>query len=136
MARSREGYNNIVATYFGSTQQDHYVLKSGYLIAQIDRKAKVERLKTLTKNLKFCQGNRFAFGSLIFVMLVVEKEPMNRATWFSQKLQNKLVEVQHRVGKLTNTLIGPTLTIIGYYYEELFAKEQENVVGEKKKLQK
>jgi len=47
-----------------------------------------------------------------------------------------LVEVQCKVGKSTSTLVGPTFTIIGYYYQELSAKEQENVVREKKKFQK
>jgi len=28
------------------------------------------------------------------------------------------------------------LTIIGYYYRELFVREQESAIGEKKKLQK
>jgi hypothetical protein len=33
MARALEWYNGVVATYFVSTQQDHYIIKSGYLIA-------------------------------------------------------------------------------------------------------
>jgi hypothetical protein len=69
-------------------------------------------------------------------MLVAKKEPINWATWFSQTLQNELVGLQRKAGKLTNTLVRPALTIIGYYYQELFAKEQENVAKEKKKLQK
>jgi hypothetical protein len=56
---------------------------SRYAIAQVDEKARVERLEALTKILTFRQGNRFALGYLIFVMLVVEKEPVNWATWFS-----------------------------------------------------
>jgi hypothetical protein len=63
----------------------------------------------------FHQGNKFALGSLVSVMLVVEKELMDWATWFSLKLQNELVAIQRNIGKLINTLVGPTLTIIGYY---------------------
>jgi hypothetical protein len=33
MAGAWDGYNSVVATYFVSTQQDHYILKSRYLIA-------------------------------------------------------------------------------------------------------
>jgi hypothetical protein len=51
-------------------------------------------------------------------------------------LQNELVAVQHKVRKSTNTLVVPTLTIIVYYYQELFAKEQKCVIREKKNLQK
>jgi len=69
-------------------------------------------------------------------MLVAKKEPINWVAWFSQKLQNELVGLQRKAGKSTNTLVRPALTIIGYYYQELFAKEQENVAREKKKLQK
>jgi hypothetical protein len=38
--------------------------------------------------LTFCQGNKYALGSLVFVMLTIEKEPMNWKAWFFQKLQN------------------------------------------------
>ncbi len=44
MARTLEGYNGVVATYFVSTQQDHYILKLGYLMAQTNGKARVRRL--------------------------------------------------------------------------------------------
>jgi len=47
-----------------------------------------------------------------------------------------LVVVQCKAKKLTSTLVGPTLTIIGYYYRKLFFREQESAIGEKKKLQK
>jgi hypothetical protein len=83
MVGAREGYNGVAATYFVGTQQDQYVFKLGCMIAQADRKAKVGRLKTLTKILTFHQGNKFAFSSLVSVMLIVEKELMNWATWFS-----------------------------------------------------
>ncbi len=65
MAGAWEGYNGVITTYFVGTQQDHYVFKLGYLIAQANKKAKVERLKTLMEILTFCQGNKFALGSLI-----------------------------------------------------------------------
>jgi hypothetical protein len=44
MARALEGYNGVVATYFVGFQQDHYILKLGYLIAQANGKAKVKKL--------------------------------------------------------------------------------------------
>jgi sorbitol-specific phosphotransferase system component IIA len=74
MAGAREGFNGVYATYFVGTQQDHYVFKLGHLIAQADGKVRAERLKTLTKILTFQQGNNFALGSLVSMMLVVEKE--------------------------------------------------------------
>jgi hypothetical protein len=76
------GYNNVFATYFVGTQQDHYVFKSGYVIAQVDGKAIIKILEALKKILTFHQANRFALGSFVFVILTTEKEPMNWATWF------------------------------------------------------
>jgi len=60
MARAWEGFNGVVATYFSSTHKEHYVFKLGYVIAQADGKAKVERLEGLIEILKFHQGNKFA----------------------------------------------------------------------------
>jgi hypothetical protein len=77
MARARKGYNGVVATYFTKTQQDHYVFKSRYVIAQANGKARVGRLEALTKILTFCQGNRFVLCSLISMMLTTEKELIN-----------------------------------------------------------
>jgi hypothetical protein len=37
MAGAWDEYNNVVATYFVSTQQDHYILKSRYLPEQTGR---------------------------------------------------------------------------------------------------
>ncbi len=93
------------------------------MIAQVDEKEKIGVLEELTKILTFCQGNKFAHSSSILVMLVAEKEPMNWVAWFYQKLQNELVTIQLKVGKSISTLVGPALTIIGYYYQELFVKE-------------
>jgi len=93
------------------------------VIAQADEKAKVGRLETLIEILMFRQVNMFTPSSLVFVMLVAEKEPVNWVAWFSQKLQNELVVVQRKIKKSINTLVGPALTIIGYYYQELFVKE-------------
>lgn len=93
------------------------------MIAQADEKAKVGRLETLIEILMFRQVNMFTPSSLVFVMLVAEKEPVNWVAWFSQKLQNELVVVQRKIKKSINTLVGPALTIIGYYYQELFVKE-------------
>jgi hypothetical protein len=44
MARAVEGYNGVVATYFVGFQQDHYIFKLRYLIAQANGKARVRRL--------------------------------------------------------------------------------------------
>jgi hypothetical protein len=44
MARALERYNGVVATYFVNTQQDHYIIKSGYLIAQANGNTRVRRL--------------------------------------------------------------------------------------------
>ncbi len=44
MARTLEGYNGVVATYFVGFQQDHYIFKSGYLSGQSNGKAKVRIL--------------------------------------------------------------------------------------------
>jgi hypothetical protein len=86
MPRAWEGYNGVVATYFTRTQQNHYVFKLGYVIAQVDGNARVIRLETLMKILTFHQGNKFVPISLVSMMLVAEKEPVKWATWFSQKL--------------------------------------------------
>ncbi len=116
MTGAQKGYNGVVATYLTKTQQDHYVQKSRYVTAQANGKARVGRLETLTEILTFRQGNRFALCFLIYVMLTVEKEPINQATWFFQKLQNELIVVQCKARKPTSTLIKPTLTTIKYFY--------------------
>jgi hypothetical protein len=77
---------------------------------------------TLMEIMTFWQGNKFAFGFFVFVMLVVEKELVNLVAWFFQKLQNELVVVQCKVGKSINTLFRPVLRIIGYYYQKRFTK--------------
>ncbi len=56
------------------------------MITQVDGKARVERLEALTKILTFHQGNMFTPCSLVSVILTIEKELVNWATWFSQKL--------------------------------------------------
>ncbi len=70
------------------------------MIAQANEKAKVRRLETLIEILMFRQVNVFALGSLIFVMLVAEKELVNWVAWFFQKLQNELVVVQRKIYKV------------------------------------
>jgi hypothetical protein len=79
---AQEGFNGVDATYFVGTHQDHYVFKLGYLIAQANGKVRAGRLKALTGILTFRQDNNFAPGSLVSMMLVVEKELANWATWF------------------------------------------------------
>jgi hypothetical protein len=55
---AKEGYNNVATTYFIGTQQDHYVLKLGYVITQANGHTRVGRLIALIKILTFCQGNQ------------------------------------------------------------------------------
>jgi hypothetical protein len=83
MARTKEGYNYIVVTYFGGTYHEHYIPRSRYVITQTYGRLKVGRLKGLMENLTFCQGNTYALGSLVFVMLTVEKELMKWNACFS-----------------------------------------------------
>jgi hypothetical protein len=63
------------------------------MIAKADGKRKVAKLETLTENMSFRQGNKFALSVLISMMLVVEKEEVNWAIWFSQKLQNEIIVI-------------------------------------------
>jgi len=77
MARAQEGCNGVIATYFANTQQEHYLLKSRYVLAQANGKARVRKLEALIKILTFCQGNQFSLGSLVFVILATKKEPVN-----------------------------------------------------------
>jgi hypothetical protein len=73
----KESYNPIVVTYFIGSEHEHYIPCLGYLIAKVDGKQTVTRLKTLTKIMSFKQGNKFVLGALISMMLVVEKEEVN-----------------------------------------------------------
>jgi len=47
---------------------------------------------------------------------------VNWALWFTQKLQNDILVVQRKVCRLGNTLVGPTLTIIGTYHLDHFVE--------------
>jgi hypothetical protein len=51
MAGSWEGYNSLDATYFVGTQQDHYVFKSRYLIAQAYGKARARRFRNIDRDI-------------------------------------------------------------------------------------
>jgi hypothetical protein len=66
--------------------------------------------------MSFRQGNKFVLGILISMMLVAKKEEVNWVVWFSQKLQNEIIAIQRKVGKIGNTLTGPSLTIIGHHF--------------------
>jgi len=68
-------------------------------------------------------------------MLAVKKEKVNWATWFSQKLQNEIIVIQCKAGKIGNTLAEPTLTIIGHYFLKQWEPEKEKSIGTKKKTQ-
>jgi hypothetical protein len=50
--------------------------------------------------MSFRQRNNFALDALISTMLAIEKEKVNWATWFSQKLQNEIMPFSARQGKL------------------------------------
>ncbi len=78
-------------SYF--TRNEQYIPHSRYLIAKVDGKWKVARLEALTEIMSFKQGNKFAPSALISTMLVAEKEKVNWAFWFSQKLQNKIIAI-------------------------------------------
>jgi len=81
------------------------------------------------------QGNKFAPSALISTMLAVKKEKVNWATWFSQKLQNDIIVIQCKAGKIVNTLAEPTLTIIGHYFLKQWEPEKEKSIGTKRKIQ-
>jgi hypothetical protein len=53
---------------------------------------------------------------------------MNQALWFTQKLHNEILAMQRKVGRLGNTLIGPTLTIIGTYYLNHFVENLKKIM--------
>ncbi len=58
---------------------------------------------------------------------------MNWAMWFAQKLQNEILFVQRKVGRLGNTLIGPTFTIVGRYHLDHFVQNLERLVITRKR---
>ncbi len=112
----RKKYNPIVATYFIRDEHEHYIPCLGYLIAKTNGKWKVAKLEALMEIMYFKQRNKFALGALISTMLVVEKEKVNWVAWFSQKLQNEIIAIQCNTRKNGNTLVEPTLTIIGHHF--------------------
>jgi hypothetical protein len=73
----RESYNPIVATYFIGSEHEHYIPCLGYLITKVHGKRKVTKLEALMEIMSFKQGNKFALGDLISMMLVAEKEEVN-----------------------------------------------------------
>ncbi len=105
------------------------------MIAKADGKRKVAKLETLTENMSFRQGNKFALSVLISMMLVVEKEEVNWAIWFSQKLQNEIIVIQCKAGKIGNTLTRSTLTIIGHHFLKQWELEKKESIGTRKKTQ-
>jgi len=96
---------------------------------------KVIRLEALMEIMPFKQGNKFALGALISTMLAIEKEKVNWATWFSQKLQNEIIAIQCKTRKFGNTLAEPTLTIIGHYLLKQWELEKEESIGTTNKTQ-
>jgi len=131
----RESYNLVVVTYFIRDEHEHYILHSCYLIAKIDGRQKVAILEAMTEIMSFRQGNKFVPSALISTMLAAEKEKVNRATWYSQKLQNEIIIIQHRARKIGNTLAGPALTIIGHHFLKQWEPKKEESIGTRKKTQ-
>jgi hypothetical protein len=43
--------------------------------------------------MSFRQGNKFALGVLISIMLAIKKEKVNWVVWFSKKLQNEIIAI-------------------------------------------
>jgi hypothetical protein len=85
--------------------------------------------------MSFRQGNKFVPSALISTMLVAKKEKVNRVAWVSQKLQNEIIIIQHRAGKIGNTLARPALTIIGHHFLKQRELEKEESIGIRKKTQ-
>jgi hypothetical protein len=50
--------------------------------------------------MSFRKGNKFVPSALISTMLVTEEEKVNWVAWFSQKLQNEIIAIQHMARKL------------------------------------
>jgi len=96
----RASYNPIVATYFTGDEHEHYILCSRYLIAKENGKQKVARLEALMEIMSFGRGNKFGPSVLILTMLAIEKEKVNSTSWFSLKLQKKLLLLSARQEKL------------------------------------
>jgi hypothetical protein len=57
---------------------------------------------------------------------------VNWATWFSQKLQNETIAIQHKARKFGNTEVRPALTIIGHHFLK-WELEKEKSIGTGKK---
>jgi hypothetical protein len=96
---------------------------------------KVTRLEALMEIMPFRQGNKFVLGALISTMLAIEKEKVNWAIWFSQKLQNEIIAIQCKTRKFGNTIAEPTLTIIGHYLLKQWELEKEESIGTTNKTQ-
>lgn len=60
---------------------------------------------------------------------------MNWALWFTQKIHNEILIVQRKAGRLGNTLIAPTLTIIGTYYLDHFVKNLKRLMTIRRRFQ-
>jgi hypothetical protein len=68
-------------------------------------------------------------------MFVADKEKVNWAVSFPQKFQNEIIAIQRKVGKIGNTLAGPTLTIIDHYFLKHWEPHKEESMGIRKKNQ-
>jgi hypothetical protein len=60
---------------------------------------------------------------------------VNWAIWFSRKLQNEIIVIQRKIRKNGNTLVEPTLTIIGHHYLKQWEPKKEEYIGTEKKTQ-
>lgn len=69
--------------YLIGNEDEHYILRSRYLIAKVDGRWKVTRLEALMEIMSFKQRNKFAPNALISTMLITKKEKVNCVVWFS-----------------------------------------------------
>jgi hypothetical protein len=55
--------------------------------------------------------------------------------WFAQKLQNEILAMQRKACRPVNTLIGPTLTIIGRHHLDHFVENLNRLVTRRRRFQ-
>ncbi len=70
----RKSYNPIVVAYFIGYEHEHYIPYVRYLIAKVDGRQKVAKLRALMEIMSFRHGNKFAPSALISTMLATKKE--------------------------------------------------------------
>jgi hypothetical protein len=84
------------------------------------------QLTRLAKVVTFKQGIHYIFGTILFIISAIERGAFNWAKWFKVRLHKEMVAVQGKVGKIGNSLVGPTLILVTKYYITLeYMKEDE-----------